>query len=237
MPTIRGQKRPDLLANDEPNEWFAEQVAALHYSYLLSTPPQQIADELRRLRSLTHGEVKVWHRYLPETKTCEFTIGTFEDITPGVFHKLTGGLTSAGLQILSAEISTLADGLVLDRFRVHDPDYSDEPPPDRLADVARRVTESLVSGQVPVFRRIWQSGNRQSSVALQVMPTRVRLDNSTSEGFTIVDVFASDQMGLLFTITRTLFELGLSVSLAKIGDLFGSGRRRILCDRPSGEEG
>ena len=30
-------------------------------------------------------------------------------------------------------------------------------------------------------------------------------------------MFASDQMGLLYTITRTLFELGLSVSLAKIG--------------------
>ena len=127
--------------------------------------PNQIADELRRLRSLERGDVKVWHRYLPETKTCEFTIGTFEDITPGVFHKLTGGLTSAGLQILSAEISTLADGLVLDRFRVHDPDYADEPPPDRLAEVARRVTESLVTGQVPAFRRLWQSGNRQTSAS------------------------------------------------------------------------
>ncbi|HEY2762383.1 MAG TPA: [protein-PII] uridylyltransferase, partial [Pirellulales bacterium] len=207
----------ELLANDEPNDWFAEQIAALHYSYLLSTPPEQIADELRRLRSLERGEVKVWHRYLPETKTCEYTIGTFEDITPGVFHKLAGGLTSAGLQILSAEISTLAEELVLDRFRVHDPDYADEPPSERLAEVARRVTESLVTGQVPAFRRLWQSGNRQSSAALQFLPTRVRLDNSTSERFTIVDVFASDQMGLLFTISRVLFELNLSVSLAKIG--------------------
>ena len=45
----------------------------------------------------------------------------------------------------------------------------------------------------------------------------MRIDNSTSEHFTIIDVFAFDRMGLLYTITRTLFELGLSVSLAKIG--------------------
>ena len=54
----------------------------------------------------------------------EFVVGTSEDITPGVFHKLTGALASQGLQILSAEINTLADGLVLDRFYVVDPDYA-----------------------------------------------------------------------------------------------------------------
>ena len=52
---------------------------------------------------------------------------------------------------------------------------------------------------------------------LAVLPTRVRTDNSTSERFTIIDIFASDRAGLLYTIARTIFELGLSVSLAKIG--------------------
>ena len=50
-----------------------------------------------------------------------------------------------------------------------------------------------------------------------MLPTRVRVDNSTSDRFTILDIFASDRTGLLYTIARTIFELGLSVSLAKIG--------------------
>ena len=50
-----------------------------------------------------------------------------------------------------------------------------------------------------------------------MLPTRVQADNSTSDRYTILDIFASDRMGLLYTIARTLFELGLSVSLAKIG--------------------
>ena len=49
------------------------------------------------------------------------------------------------------------------------------------------------------------------------MPTRVLVDNENSESHTIIDVFAHDRRGLLYTITRTLFELGTSVWVAKIG--------------------
>jgi [protein-PII] uridylyltransferase len=206
-----------LLSDEEDAQWFLQQTEALDSSYLMNTSPEQIASELRRLRRLGRGDVDVWHRYLPETRTVEYTVGTYEDIAPGVFHKLTGGLTSAGLQILSADINTLADGLVFDRFHVQDPDFADQPPLDRMNDVEQRLKESLRSNAPPVFRRLWRSGRQVVSEALEVLPTQVRLDNSTSDRFTIVDVFASDRMGLLYTISRTLFEQGLSVSLAKIG--------------------
>ena len=52
---------------------------------------------------------------------------------------------------------------------------------------------------------------------IQHLPTRVTIDNSTAERYTIIAAFAYDKMGLLYAITRTLFELGLSVSTAKIG--------------------
>ena len=47
--------------------------------------------------------------------------------------------------------------------------------------------------------------------------TRVNADNSTSDSYTILDIFAHDCTGLLYAITRSLFELGLSVARAKIG--------------------
>ena len=59
----------------------------------------------------------------------QFTVATSEQVAPGIFHKLTGALSSHGLEIRSAQIHTLADGLVLDRFWVHDPDFAGEPPP------------------------------------------------------------------------------------------------------------
>ncbi len=204
-------------SGEDDKHWFASQVAALPSSFLFSMPAQRLAETLRQLRGLPRGEVRTQSLYLGETDTVEYIIGTHEDITPGVFHKLTGGLTSQGLEILSADINTLADGLVLDRFVVHDPDFTGSPPEERMQAVSARLAAALKGDQQPAFRRMWSSIKQESRKNLEQWPTRVRVDNSTSDNYTILDIFASDRTGLLYTIARTLFELDLSVSLAKIG--------------------
>jgi [protein-PII] uridylyltransferase len=196
--------------------WYDEQIQHLPHAYFHSRPAAQIAADLRELHQLAPGEVIARGKFLPESRTVEYTISTFEDVTPGVFHKLTGALASKGLQILSAEINTLAHGLVLDRFFVLDPDYADEPPADRLENVGQALVQALQEEGAPSFRRIWRRG-RDSSPTIEPLPTQVRADNDTSEKYTILDIFAADRMGLLYTISRTLFELGLSVGVAKIG--------------------
>ena len=197
--------------------WFGRRSTALPSSFLFSMPPERIAEHLRQFQGLPRGEVQTQSRYLDETDTVEYVIGTYEDITPGVFHKLTGGLSSQGLEILSADINTLADGLVLDRFVVHDPDFTGPPPAERLEAVSQRLAAALKGDRQPAFRRLWSSMKQENRKNLEQWPTRVRVDNSTSDKFTILDIFASDRTGLLYTIARTLFELDLSVSLAKIG--------------------
>jgi [protein-PII] uridylyltransferase len=213
-----GQRRRALrerIAGDNHAEWWDKQIDALPAS-LLDDEGDRVLADLKRLESLPRREAQAWGRYDAVGQTVEYTIGTYEDIAPGIFHRLTGCLSSQGLQILTAEIHTLADSLVLDRFHVYDPDYSGEPPPHRLDDVNQALVAALkdTSGKSPSFRRTWQ---QRSPAPAGRLPTRVRIDNSTSERFTIVDVFANDRLGLLYTITRTLFELGLSVGAAKIG--------------------
>jgi [protein-PII] uridylyltransferase len=207
------------LAKESDDEWFARQLDALPPAYAFSMPPQRIAAELRELHSLAPTQARAHGRYLPESGTVEFVVGTHDSITPGVFHKLTGALTSRGLEILSAEINTLADGLVLDRFYVNDRDFSEQPPPTRLAEIETALVESLTTpqGGAPTFRKVWRSAASRDRAVLARLPTRVKIDNSSSDSFTIIDIFAHDRMGLLFAITRTIFELGLSVSVAKIG--------------------
>jgi [protein-PII] uridylyltransferase len=167
---------------------------------------------------LARREVDVEASYQPETKTIQATVAAHEDITPGIFHKLTGAFSSRGLEILSAEIITLPGGLVLDRFQVVDPDYAGCPPAERFDEIRRTLEASLGNdGQgPPTFRRTWQvraAGESRPRVAR----TQVRVDNGTSHDCTILDIFAADRPGLLYEIARTLFELGLSVKRAKIG--------------------
>src|SRR5436190_1632034 len=80
---------------------------------LFAVPPQQMMEELEKLRTLPHQEAVAWGRFMPQRNVVEYTIGTYEEITPGIFHKITGTLSSQRQQILSAEINTLQEGLVL----------------------------------------------------------------------------------------------------------------------------
>jgi [protein-PII] uridylyltransferase len=216
------QRRTEVRAALRPavEEWHERQIAALPAGYLESRATHEIVADLSELRRLGPREVTARGRWVAESQTVEYTIGTYESIVPGVFHRLTGALTGKGLEILSAEINTLADGLVLDRFFVHDPDHPHQAPPaDRLASVIEALRQSLLtpSSTPLVFRRVWRSGQGRDRSGLPALPTVVRADNNTSERFTILDIFAADRRGLLYTIARTLFELDLSVSVAKIG--------------------
>jgi [protein-PII] uridylyltransferase len=47
-------------------------------------------------------------------------------------------------------------------------------------------------------------------------PNRVEFDNEVSDNYTVIDIFATDKVGLLYQITRTLKELGLYISVSKI---------------------
>ena len=46
--------------------------------------------------------------------------------------------------------------------------------------------------------------------------TEVQIDNETCDRSTIIDVFADDTQGLLYAITHSIFQLGLSVEAARI---------------------
>jgi len=201
---------------DQP--WWTNQIEALPASYLLTDSPAGLADMLHRLHALGRREVTAWFRYVPERKVCAYLVGAYESVTPGVFHKLTGALTGKGLQILSAEIHTLADELVLDRFYVEDGDYAGTPPAERTEEVCAALVAALTvhADRVPVFRRLWRAERSSAAAQFAELPTRIRFDDATSDRFTIITIFTYDRRGLLYSITRTLFECGLVVHMAKI---------------------
>ncbi len=181
-------------------------------------PAAEEPDDLSLLAQLKTQDAVARAEYLPETQTVQFTIGSREELSRGAFHKLTGVLTGCGLEIRSARINTLADGLVLDRFVVHDPDYAERPPDDRLETVNARLVRVLQSTDetTPAFRRTWQSQPAGASPAAAVEAS-VHVDNNTSDHYTILDVFAVDRPGLLYAVARELYRLDLSVWRAKIG--------------------
>jgi [protein-PII] uridylyltransferase len=180
-------------------------------------PPSRIATHLQWVSRLAEAQVLVDSEYEAAVRTIEYTIYTRDSLTPGIFSKIAGALAAKGLQILDAQIATLADGIVIDSFRVVDVDYPGGPPTHRLADVraaivavleGRRLVESLVEEAA-------RFGAGRQGVPLRE-PTVVQIDLETSDRYTIIDVFAEDRQGLLYVITRAIFDLSLSVHAARI---------------------
>jgi [protein-PII] uridylyltransferase len=215
------QRRQWLLqaaARESDSAWWQRHIDALPAAIMVAAEPEQIVAELTRLHALPPLAVQAWSRFRPERQVVEYTVGTSEAITPGIFHKLTGVLSSSGHRILSAEIHTLADGLVLDRFYVEDLDFNGPPPVHRQEQICRALENGLrdTSGKPPVFRRLWSEATKGDPAQMPRALTQVIPENDTSDRYTIISVFTYDRIGLLYTIARTLFEQGLSIARAKI---------------------
>jgi [protein-PII] uridylyltransferase len=191
-------------------------VRRLPAAALRHVPPERAAEEASRLARLPADGIFAAARWQPETGTVVVTVGTREAVATGIFHRVAGALTALRLEVLTADINTLDDGLVIDHFVVHDPDYAGEPPADRLADVAAAIRTTLVADIPPAFGRRWNPFAPREAPAAR-LPPRVSFDNESSAAATIVEVFAHDAPGLLYEVARTIFAAGLSVRAAKIG--------------------
>ena len=204
------------LARDFPPQWLQVQLDAMPASYLRAAEPARLAEHLQVLRTLPPGGVRVATHYEPAHGFSEYAIFTWDDLTPGIFSKIAGALAVSGVQIVSAQIWTRGDGLVLDVFRGADLTFDGAPPAQRQHEVAQRIEEVLLgkaSVEALLARRGLLSLSRKSATPL---PPQVEIDTESSDRYTIIDVFAEDRLGRLYTITRTLFELGLSIHAARI---------------------
>ena len=210
QPAFRGQA-------DISSPWVEAQLRQFPLRYACGTSPRRIASHLSTIRRLTTGEVLVDSEFNEVLGTCEYAVVTFNDVIPGIFSKIAGVMAANGLQILDAQILTRQDGVVVDTFQVTDPDYKGAPPRDRLESIGAMI-RSVLQGKEAV-EAVVQRGTRLSasrSIGPARQATEVRIDNETSERYTIVDVFADDRQGLLYVITNAIFRQGLSVHAARI---------------------
>lgn len=198
-------------------EWLAFQLSLMPLSYLESTPTSRIDRDLRILLDMPAGKVAVEYEFLPKTGFVEYTVYTQDNIVDGLFSRITGVLTAAGIRIVTARIVTRTDGTVIDKFTGQDLTFTGEPPAGRSAEVAGQIVGAL-SGNLDVESLL---ARRRSAFSAPMGPRlhmapQVEIDNDSSGRFTIIEVFAEDCLGRLYAITRTLVGLGLSVWSARI---------------------
>lgn len=206
-----------LGLGESERTWVDAQLKQFPERYVYGTNAARIAAHLAAVRRLHRGEVVMDTDFNRELGVCEYSVITHDDLTPGIFSKIAGVMAGSGLQILDAQILTRADGIVVDTFQVTDPDYQGEPPADRRVTVGDRIS-AVLKGWEHVDDVLRRGARLKLTRPLPKAPeaTEVRIDNETSDGYTIIDVFADDRQGLLHVITNAIFQLGLSIHAARI---------------------
>ncbi len=192
---------------------------AMPSSYLLSNTTERIIEHWRLYESRAGGRFRCGVAHFPRRGFSEVTIVT--DDQPGLFVRLTGLLTAHRLGVGSAKIVTASSGFVIDTFRIDHSDVEGDPQsPDRWARLLDDIDAALagrldVDAVVAEMRRTTPTSLAVRK-ARQRVTTKVEIDNQVSRDLTVIDVYAADRPGLLFTIASCIYHLGLVIHSAKI---------------------
>lgn len=191
----------------------AAHLALLSDRYLATTSPQRIAAHLRLLDRLEGGVLATELFHHPDLGSSELVLATRD--VPGLFSLIAGTLAAQGINILSAQIHTRADGIVIDTFQVNDPfgeAVTEEARWRRTLEALRLVLRGEASVEDLLARRraVHPAGEGVAG------PPKISVDNQLSDSRTVVEVKCPDRVGLLYVITRTLSGQGLDIASARI---------------------
>ncbi|MCI0748333.1 MAG: [protein-PII] uridylyltransferase [Verrucomicrobia subdivision 3 bacterium] len=228
------EKQRELLAQEViealPRN-LSEEEARAHFCtlpvrYFEIHPAREIIQDLSLAHRFMHNQVGEEERALepvsdwrnePDRGYTSLKICTWD--RAGLFMKIAGSLAAAGINILSAQIFTRVDGIVLDTFFVTDARTG-----SLVNKAEREAFESILSRALLQesldFRGLIarQKAVRPpyQSVEGERIPTRIRFDNDTSANRTVLEIETEDHLGLLYVISQVLSELQVDISLAKI---------------------
>ena len=134
----------------------------------------------------------------------------------GLFSLISGLVAASGYDIVSAKIITRSDGYALDTFFIQ----NKEKKPILEDHLRKKLVKNISLGL---------EGNFDIEKALNIKweeiparfravkaPTRILVDNKTSENFTILDIKCKNAPGVLYKITKTLTSLGIQINTANV---------------------
>ena len=204
-----GKVVSDLISPAELEDYFAN----LAPRYLLSMTSSAIARHLRMERQLRHSDEPLMLEVSARDGAAEITILSRE--ATGLVSRSAGLLTLHNLDIRGAQVFAMNDGAVILIFqcRFAEP-HCKEPEWDAVKGDLKR----LVRGKLALSYRIaaHAATRREGQPALRRTPSQILVDNESNAKYTILEVYTLDRVGLLYTITRTLFELQIRIFVAKI---------------------
>lgn len=186
-----------------------EILSVLPKEYITATSPQKILLHMSMLKRLASEGLVISHRHVYEKGITELTVLAYDAY--GMLSRTAGTLASKNLNIVRAKAFTTKNGVMIDTFHITDADGGLMAYEDTWASIEDDIRRALTGPYKPP-QFVYHSGEKP---AIDV-ETSVEFDNVSSDIFTIIDITARDRVGLLYRISRTLYELNIDIASAKI---------------------
>ena len=141
----------------------------------------------------------------------------------GLFYKLAGALTLAGVNIVSTKAISRNDHISIDTFYVMDPDGGIASNTKAEGIFKAHLEDALVHG-TPLQKDIDELERKEAKARRKKnrdmlpapFPPSVDVYHELSLKRTIIEVQASDRLGLLYRLARLIFSKGFDINFARI---------------------
>jgi len=213
---------PPLISDEE----LAAHFTALPPPYFQIHTAKEVLDDLELTHRFMHRLIRENDRALsPVTAWMDEPNRGYNVVKictwdrAGLFGKIAGSLSAAGLNILSAQIYTRTDGIALDTIFVNDArtgNLAARAQHDKFAELLEKVLAGEAVDLSALITRQITNRPVYQAYAGERMPTEIHFDNEASETRTLIEIETEDQLGLLYAISQTFAELAVDIAGARI---------------------
>ncbi|MBS0632333.1 MAG: [protein-PII] uridylyltransferase, partial [Verrucomicrobia bacterium] len=144
----------------------------------------------------------------------------------GLFYKLAGAFSVAGLSILGAKVISRSDHIAIDTFYVVEPGRGVVQSTAAQEAFARTIETALVSNhdlypEIVAQAKKLSAGRYTTTASGEALhtsfPPTVDVYHELAMQRTIVEIQARDQIGLLYQLAKTISDHGFDITFARIG--------------------
>ena len=208
-----GDRLLEAVRDDVSRQAVKGHLAMVSDRYLAQTSVQRMAAHLRLIARLEWAPLATDLFHHPDLGSSDLVVVTRD--VPGLFSLIAGTLAAHGVNIISAQIATRADGVAIDTFQVNDPTGEIV---TAVAQWARTLDAlaKVLAGEQAVDALLERRRAAGRTPGVGEAPPKIAIDNRLSDEYTVIEVKSPDRLGLLYLITRTLSALDLDIASARI---------------------
>jgi [protein-PII] uridylyltransferase len=152
----------------------------------------------------------------PDQGHSEFWICTWD--RAALMAKIAGSFATASINILSADVYTRVDNLMLAIFRVCDTSFrpvSDERDLQQVESVLQESLEKIDYDFSPLMEKARKRTAFHLPIGLE-LPTKLVISNEIHSGYTVIDLQTADRLGLLYDLLICLSRAKVNIASSRI---------------------